>query len=88
MSSANSVRTPMSEPSWPTLLQAGRYLATIAANAGAAFALRRAARQAQRELVALDDRMLADMGLVRAGFTAFTEALAETRAAAASAQFP
>ena len=43
--------------------------------------VRRAERQARRELAALDDRTLGDMGLARSELTSLLEALAETRTA-------
>lgn len=63
--------------------QAGRCLEAIASSV-----LRRAARQAHRGLMALDDRTLADLGLLRTELTSLLEALAGTSTAAASTQFP
>ena len=70
------------------LPQAAGCLADIAAHAIASAVLRRAARQAHRELAALDDRTLADAGLVRAELMSLLEVLVETRTAAVLGQFP
>jgi uncharacterized protein YjiS (DUF1127 family) len=88
MSTTNPAPAQMTVPSWPRLPQAVRYLAQIAAHAIASAVLMSAARQAHRELAALDDRMLADIGLVRAELTSLLEALAEARTAGVLAQFP
>jgi uncharacterized protein YjiS (DUF1127 family) len=77
-----------SVPSWLTLPQAARSLAEVVAHAIALAVLRRATCQAHRELAALDDRTLADLGLVRAELTSLLEVLAETRTATVFAQFP
>ena len=63
-------------------------LTEFAALAIASAVLRRAARQAYRELAALDDRTVKDIGLVRCELASIAEAVAETRTAAAFAQFP
>jgi hypothetical protein len=63
-------------------LQAARCLGAIASGV-----LRRALRQAHRQLMALDDRTLADLGLFRTELTPLLMALAGTPTAASS-QFP
>jgi uncharacterized protein YjiS (DUF1127 family) len=88
MSNAKPASAQMTVPSWLTLPQAARYLAEIAAHAIASLVLRRAARQAHRKLMTLDDRTLADIGLVRSELTSLLEALAETRTAAVLSQLP
>jgi uncharacterized protein YjiS (DUF1127 family) len=75
-------------PGQLALRQAAAHLAEAVALAFASAVLRRAERQAQRELAALDDRTLADIGLVRAQLTSLEDAFTETRAAAALGQFP
>jgi uncharacterized protein YjiS (DUF1127 family) len=70
------------------LLRAAAKLAEFATMAIASAILRRAARQAYHELAALDDRTLKDIGLARCELASIAEAIAETRAAAALAQFP
>ena len=71
-----------------TLPQVVRCLAALAANVIASAVVRRAESQARRELAALDDRTLADMGLVRAELLSLLETLAETRTQAVLGQFP
>ena len=88
MSGTNPMPEQMSVPNWPTLPRVVKYLGAIAANATAWIVVRRATKQAHRELVALDDRTLADIGLVRGELTSLLEALAEARTAAVLAQFP
>jgi uncharacterized protein YjiS (DUF1127 family) len=78
----------MRVPDWPALPRAARYLAAVAANWIAPVVVRRVERRAHRELAALDDRTLADMGLGRAELTSLLEALAETRAALSLSQLP
>lgn len=78
----------MTVPSRQTLRQAARHLVATAARAIAWSIARRAARRAHRELAALDDRLLADIGLVRTELIPVLDALAETRAAPVLAQFP
>jgi uncharacterized protein YjiS (DUF1127 family) len=73
---------------WLRLAQPAGYLAAMAARAVALAIVRRAASQAQRELVALDNRTLADIGPARAELTSLIDAVAETRTAAVLAQFP
>jgi uncharacterized protein YjiS (DUF1127 family) len=73
---------------WPALPQPARHLWASAAQAIASFIVRRAASQAHRELAALDDRMLADIGVGRAELKPLLDALAEARTAAVLAQFP
>jgi len=75
-------------PGQPGLPRAAAKLAEFMALAIAAAVLRRAARQAYRELAALDDRTLKDIGLARCELAAISEAVAESRAAAVIAQFP
>jgi len=70
------------------LPRAAAKLAELAALAVASAILRRAARQAYRELAALDDRTLRDIGLARCELASIAQTFAETRTAAALAQFP
>lgn len=88
MSRSNTAPEQISEPNWLTLRQVAGTVAAITANAIASTVMRRAASQAHRELAALDDRTLADIGLVRPELTSLLESLAETRTAAVLAQFP
>lgn len=78
----------ISVPNGLMLPQAARYLAAIAASRIASIVVRRAKRQAYRQLAAVDDRTLRDMGLVRAELMSLLEALAETRTAVVFSQFP
>ncbi len=70
------------------LPRAAAKLTEFAHLAIASAVLRRAARQAYRELAALDDRTLKDIGLVRCELASIGQTVAETRTAAALAQFP
>jgi uncharacterized protein YjiS (DUF1127 family) len=72
----------------PALPRAARYVAAVAAGWIVPVVVRRVERRAQRELAALDDRTLEDMGLGRAELTSLLDALAETRAALSLSRFP
>jgi uncharacterized protein YjiS (DUF1127 family) len=78
----------MHVPYRPALPRAVRYVAAIAASWIVPAVVRRVERRAHRELAALDDRTLADMGLARAELMSLLDALAETRAAVSLSQFP
>lgn len=82
MSKIRRAPEQMSMPNRLTLPQVARYLAATTVNVIASIVVRRAERQARRELAALDDRTLGDMGLVRADLMSLLEVLAETRTAA------
>jgi uncharacterized protein YjiS (DUF1127 family) len=75
-------------PGRPDLPRAAAKLAELAALAIASAVLRRAARRAYRELAALDDRTLKDIGLARSALASISQAVAEGQAAAVIAQFP
>lgn len=77
MSRTNPTPGQMSIPNWPPLPRVFRCLGAIASAV-----VRRATKQAHRELVALDDRTLADIGLVRADLMSLLETLTVTRTAA------
>ncbi|MDX2201373.1 MAG: DUF1127 domain-containing protein [Hyphomicrobiaceae bacterium] len=83
MTSTNTASAPARMALWP-----GWDLAALAGRLIASAVLRRAERKARRELAALDDRTLEDMGLVRADLTALLDALAERRAAVALSRSP
>lgn len=87
MSSNDLAPAKMTASSWLMLPQAANHLAEMAAHAIASAVLRRTACRARRELAALDDRALADIGLVRAELTSLLEVLAERRTTAVFAQF-
>jgi uncharacterized protein YjiS (DUF1127 family) len=74
MSRIHSAPGQTSVANWPTLQQAAGRLAAIAANWIASTVSRRVERRALRELAALDDRALADIGLVRADLMSLREA--------------
>ena len=88
MSSIHQLCERLTVPSRQTLRQTARHLVATTARAIVSSIARRAARRAHRELAALDDRLLADIGLVRAELIPVLDALAETRAATVLAQFP
>jgi uncharacterized protein YjiS (DUF1127 family) len=75
-------------PGRQRLPRAAAKLAEFATRAIAAGVLRHAARQAYRELAALDDRTLKDIGLPRCELASIAQAIAEIRSAAVLAQFP
>jgi uncharacterized protein YjiS (DUF1127 family) len=66
MSRAYPAPAQIVELSWLMLLRRARNLAVAAGAVASAVVLRRAASRAHRELAALDDRTLADIGLDRA----------------------
>ena len=88
MSRIHQLCERLTVPSRQTLRQTARHLVATAARAIVSSIARRAARRAHRELAALDDRLLADVGLVRTELILVLDALAETRAATVLAQFP
>jgi len=73
MSRIHSAPGQISVASWSTLQQAAGRLAAIAAKWIASTMSRRVERRALRELAALDDRALADIGLVRADLVSLRE---------------
>jgi uncharacterized protein YjiS (DUF1127 family) len=87
MSKANPAPERMTV-NWLPLAQAAEYRAAIAANAVASAILGRAARQAHRELAAMGDRTLADIGLARPELASLLEVLAEARTTAVLSQLP
>lgn len=88
MSTTIAALARVTVPGRPGLPRAAAKLAEVMALAIAAAVLRCAARQAYRELAALDDRTLKDIGLARRALAAVSEAVAKGRAAAVIAQFP
>ena len=66
MSNANPASNAMRAAGLPLVPQAARRLASLAAGDIASAVMHRAVRRAHRELAALDDRTLADIGLDRA----------------------
>jgi uncharacterized protein YjiS (DUF1127 family) len=87
---STNIRAPI-RPALPVqlaLMLAFRHLAEIAAHVIASIVLRRAASRAHRELVAMDSRLLADIGLARAELSSLLDALAEARTKSFLAQFP
>ena len=79
MSNINQLFERPTVPSRQALRQTARHLMATAARAIVLSIARRAARRAHRELAALDDRLLADIGLVRAELDPVLDALAETQ---------
>ncbi|MGE8941481.1 DUF1127 domain-containing protein [Leptospira interrogans] len=77
MSITHPMPEQMTHPSWPTPASAVRCVAEVAINAIASTIVRRAVMRARRELVALDDRTLSDIGLVRSELTSLLAAIAE-----------
>ena len=82
MSGTDATPARMTLRSALALPQAAGYLAAATTSALASAVARRDARRARRELAALDDRTLADLGLERAELTSLFDALAERRTAA------
>lgn len=66
MSNANPASNAMSSADTPVVPEVLRRLATVLTETILAAVLARAVRRAHRELAALDDRTLADIGLDRA----------------------
>jgi len=87
MSNANPASHAMSAADLPVVPETLRRLVTFVAEIVAAVVLARAVRRAHRELAALDDRTLADIGLDRAAVMDIAASdLWETRMSLA--QFP
>ena len=88
MSITHPMPEQMTHPNWLTPASAVRCVAEVATYAIASTIVRRAVMRAHRELVALDDRTLSDIGLVRSELTSLLAAVAERRTAAVLAQSP
>lgn len=88
MSKADPASAKMAVRTWPILLRTANHLVATATNAVVSTIVQRAAAQASRELAALDDRTLADVGLNRVALTSRLDVLAQKRTAAVLAQFP
>lgn len=87
MSNANPASKAMSAAGLPVVPQAAKRLASLAADAIVSAVLRRAVRRLYRELAALDDRTLADIGLNRAAAEDLT-AISRRETWMSLAQFP
>ncbi len=88
MSITHPAPEQLTHTKWLTLPSAVKYVATAATNAIASIIVGRTVMRDHRELVALDDSTLSDIGLVRSELTSLLAAIAERRTAAVLAQFP